>query len=445
MENELQIVAEFLSRLEQAESRLLSWGLVDGSFTEDELHEKAEAFLSERDLWEVFRSSQDFLALLEQRSLLFSFLDGIDQRYRTRMGEAIRLLARLRQLFPQHRDGRKWQQAKTLVADFRLILRPRQFPDRNVSSADAEASIGQVCRLDPLQQEVLAAILDRGTGRPMELAEFQVRSTRSILTNISNRQATGSIVCAGTGSGKTLSFYLPAFLQLAPTLDKARWTRCLALYPRKELLKDQLSETYRQARRIDQALRNHGRRKLTIGTLFGDTPTNGRAFNYDPPPPGWRKLGDGFVCPFLRCPDENCSGELVWKDADRNSNVERLVCRLCRSSTAPDELILTRDRLLSEPPDILFTTTEMLNQRLGDSQFGRLFGVGTPSTQKPPLVLLDEVHTYAGVSGAQVALLLRRWKHVARTKPHFVGLSATLTDARRFFARLIGLDDFRVE
>jgi hypothetical protein len=348
-------------------------------------------------------------------------------------------------LFPQHRDNRKWQQAKTLVADFRFILRPRQFPDRNVSSADAETSISQVCRLEPLQQEVLAAILDRGTGRPMELAEFQVRSTRSILTNISNRQATGSIVCAGTGSGKTLSFYLPAFLHLAPTLDKARWTRCLALYPRKELLKDQLSETYRQARRIDQALRNHGRRKLTIGTLFGDTPKNGRAFNYDSPPTGWRKLGDGFACPFLRCPDGNCSGELIWKDTDRNADVERLVCRACGTSTAPDELILTRDRLLSEPPDILFTTTEMLNQRLGDSQFGRLFGIGTPTTQKPPLVLLDEVHTYAGVSGAQVALLLRRWKHVARTWPHFVGLSATLTDARRFFARLIGVDDFRVE
>jgi hypothetical protein len=437
--------ADFLNRLEARESRLLAWGLVDGSFEDDELADLAEDFLNERELWSEFPDPMDFVDYLLDRRLLISLMDGTRSRYRTRMGEAIRLLARLRQLFPQHRDGRKWQQAKTLVADFRFILRPRQFPCRNVSREDAETSISEVCRLDPLQQDVLMAILDRSGGRPMELAEFQVRSTRSILANIGIRQATGSIVCAGTGSGKTLSFYLPAFLHLAPTLDQSRWTRCLAIYPRKELLKDQLSETYRQARRIDQTLKDHRRRKLTIGTLFGDTPKNGRAFNYDSPPTGWRKLGNGFACPFLRCPDENCPGELVWKDADRNADVERLICHVCGTATAPDELILTRDRLLSEPPDILFTTTEMLNQRLGDSQFGRLFGVGTPPAQKPPLVLLDEVHTYSGVSGAQVALLLRRWKNAARTWPHFVGLSATLTDARRFFARLIGVDDFRVE
>jgi hypothetical protein len=445
MNNSTAAAADFLNGLEARESRLLAWGLVDGSFDEDELADLAEDFLNERKLWSEFPEPVDLVDYLLDRRLLFSFVDGTRSRYRTRMGETIRLLARLRQLFPQHRDGRQWQQAKTLVADFRFILRSRQFPRRNVSRVDAETSINEVCRLDPLQKDVLAAILDRGAGRPMELAEFQVRSTRSILANIGVRQATGSIVCAGTGSGKTLSFYLPAFLHIVPTLDQSRWTRCLAIYPRKELLKDQLSETYRQARRIDHVLKTHRRRRLAIGTLFGDTPKNGRWFNYDSPPAGWRKLGSGFACPFLRCPDEKCHGEMVWKDADRNVDVERLICHACGTATAPDELILTRDRLLSEPPDILFTTTEMLNQRLGDSQFGRLFGVGTPPTQKPPLVLLDEVHTYSGVSGAQVALLLRRWKHAARTWPHFVGLSATLTDARRFFARLIGVDEFRVE
>jgi hypothetical protein len=436
---------DFLNRLEAQESRMLAWGFVDGSFEDDEIAALAEDFLNERELWGNFPDPMDLVDYLLDRRLLFSFIDGTRSRYRTRMGEAIRLLARLRQLFPQHRDGRKWQQSKTLVADFRFILRPRLFPRRNVSAADAGLSINEVCQLNALQKDVLAAILFRDAARPVELAEFQVRATRSILASVAIRQATGSIVCAGTGSGKTLSFYLPAFLHLAPMLDESRWTRCLAIYPRKELLKDQLSETYRQSRRIDQVLKDHHRRKLTIGALFGDTPKNGRAFNYDPPPPGWRKLGSGFACPLLRCPDEKCTGDLVWKDTDRNGDVERLVCCVCGTATAPDELILTRDRLLKQPPDILFTTTEMLNQRLGDSLFARLFGVGTPPAQKPPLVLLDEVHTYAGVSGAQVALLLRRWKHAARVWPHFVGLSATLTDARRFFARLIGVDDFRVD
>ena len=54
-------------------------------------------------------------------------------------------------------------------------------------------------------------------------------------------------------------------------------------------------------------------------------------------------------------------------------------------------------------------------------------------------VLIDEVHSYEGVHGAHVALLLRRWARASEAKPHYVGLSATLADASRFFAELVGL------
>src|SRR5204863_90110 len=52
-----------------------------------------------------------------------------------------------------------------------------------------------------------------------------------------------------------------------------------------------------------------------------------------------------------------------------------------------------------------------------------------------------EVHTYAGTSGAQVAFLLRRWRQLLRRSVSFVGLSATLADGARFFARLTGLHE----
>ena len=38
-----------------------------------------------------------------------------------------------------------------------------------------------------------------------------------------------------------------------------------------------------------------------------------------------------------------------------------------------------------------------------------------------------------------MALLLRRWTRASDAKPHFVGLSATLADAPRFFGELVGL------
>ena len=81
----------------------------------------------------------------------------------------------------------------------------------------------------------------------------------------------------------------------------------------------------------------------------------------------------------------------------------------------------------------------MLNQRLSDLRFQKLFGVGLPADAKPKFVLLDEVHTYSGVTGAQTALVLRRWRNLLRTPLKFIGLSATLLEAESFFAQLCGL------
>lgn len=445
MEPRTEAIADLLGRLEQAEARLLSWGMVDGSFGEDELLERAERFIESESLFNEFHTPEELLEELEDRRLIFSYLDGIDVRYRTRMGEAIRLLSRLRQLFPRHMNGRQWQTAPSLVADYRYLLRPRAFPQRATERDEVVEQINAIQPLDDLQVGVLDSLVNHGATEPFRLADFQVRASRSILSNIGAARSTGAIVCAGTGSGKTLAFYLPAFLHLAPTLDESKWTRCIAIYPRNELLKDQLSETFRQARRIDGVLTAAGRRKLQIGALFGSTPESRHYFRADNPPTGWASVGGGFACPYLRCPNADCSGQLVWRDVDRNANVERLQCASCGTATQPDELALTRESLRAAPPDILFTTTEMLNQRMGDSRFCHLFGIGNDPRQKPSLVLLDEVHTYSGVSGAQVALLLRRWRRAARIQPHFVGLSATLADARRFFARLVGVDDYRID
>ena len=64
---------------------------------------------------------------------------------------------------------------------------------------------------------------------------------------------------------------------------------------------------------------------------------------------------------------------------------------------------------------------------------------------RPKIVLLDEVHTYHGVHGAQVAHVLRRWRHAVAAPVQFTGLSATLRDAVEFFSRLTGLHTAMVE
>jgi len=438
---------EFLNSLERAESKLLSWGLVDGSFSIDEIGDLCETYIEDNDLWSKYDDEEEFQDALEEIGFLYDFKDGTRTRYRTRMAETLRLLARLRQLFPKHmRNGnRQWQTAKPLVGDFRFMLRPRTVPQRNVDVEAVLSRIEQSGKLSSLQKDVLNALLTRHGGQTMQLATFQARAAENILGQLKTNWSSGTIVCAGTGSGKTLSFYLPAFLSIVDSIDSNDWTRCLAVYPRNELLKDQLAEAYGQARKLDSLLKDAGKRKLTIATLFGATPEHEGYFDFTDPPSGWTRTNDGHVCPFLTCPTDSCQGQMVWRTEDRNSKVHRLCCSRCSASTAHDELILTRQRLQQTPADILFTTTEMLNQRMGDSTMSHVFGVGAARNKTPKMVLLDEVHTYSGISGAQTAMLLRRWKHAADVKPHFVGLSATLADARKFFATLIGEIDSRVE
>ena len=138
---------------------------------------------------------------------------------------------------------------------------------------------------------------------------------------------------------------------------------------------------------------------------------------------------------------------MIWRETDIAHNLEKLVCtgHNCQTSIDNEVLILTRQGLVDRPPDILFTTTEMLNQRMSDTRIRKLFGIGQPVGQRPIYALLDEVHTYIGTSGAQAALVLRRWSNLVNSPIHWCGLSATLLEAARFFSDLTGLEADKVE
>ncbi|MBO9128577.1 hypothetical protein J7Q84_02555 [Bacillus sp. 165] len=102
--------------------------------------------------------------------------------------------------------------------------------------------------------------------------------------------------------------------------------------------------------------------------------------------------------------------------------------------------------MLKNQPDILFTTTEMLNRKLSSGFDQHIFGIR--EDHKPPLfVLLDEVHIYNGINGAHVAYVLRRWRSLVKKYNHshvgiqFVGLSATLPNPQHFFSQLVGVPE----
>ena len=417
---------EMLDRIEAIEMLSLEWGFTDGSLSEDESYKLGDEICSKSGITDI--DGQDLVEELIDAKLIFEMPSmGGDVRIRSRFAEMMRLLAANRQLF----GNRPWQAAPSLVADFRVDRRPRRFPKRWRLPADILAEHQSLLGGTTLRSDLWQAL----TAKPadMKLAGFQERAALRLSSATDDG---GTIVTAGTGSGKTIAFYLPGMIRIGEAIDSENWVKVVAIYPRIELLKDQFAEAFRMARTIDQTLTSHGRRSLTIGALFGMTPS--RANRKELINKRWVRRGEDFVCPWMHCP--TCDGELVWRGTDISSGIERLACtqHACGGQIGDDHIILTRTRLQSHPPDILFTTTEMLNQRLSDHWMRGLFGVGLPVTRKPFLALLDEVHTYEGTNGAQAALTLRRWRHLLAAPISWVGLSATLGDAARFFSDLTG-------
>ncbi|HEY3547729.1 MAG TPA: protein DpdJ [Propionicimonas sp.] len=440
-------VPDLLSRLEDLELPLLAWGVVDGFLSREDVESAINAQLDADadDPGALLHSVDDYLQHMLDAGLLHRVPDPAP-RYRTRLAETLRLLRTLRQLWPPSDASAQtwWSSSSRLVADYRLRVSPRRYPKREITTDGAIARLAGVPGWSQGHGDVLKRIVGDA-----KLAKFQVDATGAVLAGLDDPHATGRIITAGTGSGKTLAFYIPALLDIAATANQARkGPHTLALYPRNELLRDQVREAVLTSRRLGP-ISGPGTRHVRIGVLYGDTPeprdfdlAGGRSAQKKK----WQRTGQGWASPYFPCLTEGCRGSLLWLDADRTSGVERLTCDTCATTTPVGALALTRESIRRNPPDILFSSTEMLSKQAT----GKLASVlGWKGPVGVRMVLLDEVHTYAGVHGAQVGLMLRRWRHANRQwgkdSPEFVGLSATLRDAGDFFANLTGVERSNVE
>jgi DEAD/DEAH box helicase domain-containing protein len=124
------------------------------------------------------------------------------------------------------------------------------------------------------------------------------------------------------------------------------------------------------------------------------------------------------------------------------------------TSMGKDHIIENRDSILDSPPDILLTNFKMLDYALMRAKFHNLWSYNLEDPSLLQFLVLDELHTYDGAQGTDVANLIRRLKlklNIAKGQICAVGTSATIgsgDDSKRLlceYAEKVFGEEFKEE
>lgn len=288
---------------------------------------------------------------------------------------------------------RRYVRSSFPLRDDALDAERERLIDERLLWAEPHVSLGRPGTTGPKLASLTDLLDPKTLALPWGFEDLYDHQHRAIerLSVLRGGGPANTLVLSGTGSGKTESFLLP--IVDACLRDPSPGVKAVVLYPMNALANDQLN-------RLDRLL--GAASGITYGRYTGDSPET--------------DAGGPRTAP---------------RPADRPANN-----------------LWSRQAMRDEPPSILLTNYTQFEYLLLRRRDRELFRHGPPR-----YLVVDEIHLFAGVLGAEVACLLRRFRqHTGADLGELcmVGTSATagtgeeegrlLAFAERFFGAPFGTD-----
>ena len=338
------------------------------------------------------------------------------------------------------------------------------YPSSNLNLAEASAAL-------PAEYGDLHRLARELMREDIKLYRHQWKSLETVLSG-----GNDLVVTTGTGSGKTECFLLPLMAELAresadwpdmqgPSSVRKWWEdedsawisqwahtgrrelgmhamRAMVLYPLNALVEDQLR---RLRRTLDSDGIHHwldserGGNRITFGRYTGQTPIPGNPSN-------------ARAVQRLRSRLREIAAESAAVRDDRELEEE---VRYYFPNIEGGEM-WSRWDMQDTPPDILITNYSMLNimlmRNIEKALFDKTREWLKSDSRNKFFLIVDELHSYRGTSGTEVAYILRLLLHrlglsVDSDQLVILATSASVTDepdSRKFLREFFGRDRFEI-